>query len=147
MEARVPARLTSRFLHGIPELDSRGLRRFGLTTGAMLVALFGLAAPWLLGRPYPAWPWWLAGALGLLALIAPGSLRLVYLLWMRAGMLLNRLTTPLILGAAFFAVITPAALVIRALRRDTLARKFDDRATTYRIRSRSATKQTMEKPF
>ena len=41
----------------IPELDRRGLRSFGLTTGLMVAALFGLALPWLLEHQVPIWPW------------------------------------------------------------------------------------------
>ena len=41
----------------IPELDRSGLRKFGITTGAMVVALFGLLFPWLLEVDYPRWPW------------------------------------------------------------------------------------------
>jgi hypothetical protein len=34
--------------HKIPELDRKGLREFGLMTGAVVVVIFGLFFPWLL---------------------------------------------------------------------------------------------------
>jgi hypothetical protein len=39
--------------HTIPALDRNGLRRFGITTGGIIAALFGLFFPWLLERPIP----------------------------------------------------------------------------------------------
>lgn len=33
----------------IPELDKRGLRNFGLITGALFASLFGLLLPWRFG--------------------------------------------------------------------------------------------------
>jgi hypothetical protein len=49
--------------HDIRELDSGGLREFGLTTGGIVAGLFGLFFPWLLERPIPRWPWVIAGVL------------------------------------------------------------------------------------
>ena len=49
--------------HTIPELDRSGLRQFGFTTGAIMVAIFGLLLPWLLDRGWPIWPWIVASPL------------------------------------------------------------------------------------
>lgn len=38
--------------HDIPQLDAKGLREFGLTTGAIIIGLFGLVLPLLFGH----WP-------------------------------------------------------------------------------------------
>ena len=54
--------------HIIPELDRKGLRRFGLTTGAIVVAVFGLFFPWMLDLNWPRWPWIIAAPLWSLAL-------------------------------------------------------------------------------
>ena len=48
--------------HVIPELDREGLRKFGLTTGAVFVAIFGLFFPWILDKNWPTWPWFVAAA-------------------------------------------------------------------------------------
>jgi hypothetical protein len=131
----------------IPELDGRKLREFGVLTGGLTVGLFGVLLPWFGNFPYPAWPWWLGGALAVWALAAPRKLRLVYRAWMRIGHAMGRITTPLILGAVFFLVITPMAFVMRVARRDPLARKFDATVSTYRIISAKPSKEDMEKPF
>jgi hypothetical protein len=58
-------------MHEIIELDNRGLRKFGVVTGAIVVGLFAVFLPWLLERPWPAWPWILAAALWIPALLFP----------------------------------------------------------------------------
>jgi len=131
----------------IPELDAAGLRRFGLTTGAIVVVLFGIAIPWLFALAWPAWPWAFAAVLGAWALVAPATLRRLYHGWMRFGLVMSRITTPLILGIVFFAVITPVALVMKIARRDPMARALDSGAASYRVPSAGAARETMEKPF
>lgn len=133
--------------HPIPELDRKGLREFGLVTGGIVAGLFGLFFPWLLEAGIPTWPWVVGGGLGIWALVAPDSLRPVYRLWMRLGLALSRITTPLILGIVFFCVIFPVALVMKVVGRDAMVRKFDDSARSYRVASRKPPKENMERPF
>lgn len=133
--------------HQIPELDRKGLREFGLITGGILVALFGLFFPWALARPIPYWPWVVAGVLALWALAAPVSLRPAYRAWMRLALLLSRITTPVIMALVYFLVITPVALIQRSMGRDPMARRFDPNRQSYRIAAKRRPKEHMEKPF
>ena len=133
--------------HGIPELDRSGLRSFGITTGAIIAVLFGLFFPWLLERSIPLWPWVLSGTLALWGLVAPNTLRPVYRVWMRFGLLMSRITTPIILGLVFFVCITPIALIRSLLRKDSMARKLDDEMTSYRVESNKSAKNTLERPY
>ena len=133
--------------HAIPELDRKGLREFGLTTGGILAALFGLFFPWLLSRPYPRWPWIIAAVLVVWALAAPASLRAFYRLWMRLALLLNRITTPIVMAAVYFLVITPLAFIMRMAGRDPMAQRFDTNAKSYRIAIKKRSKDHMERPF
>jgi len=64
----------------IEKLDAKGYRKFGLTTGAIIIGLFGLAIPWIFSLNYPKWPWILGGGLGAWALLAPATLQPVYAL-------------------------------------------------------------------
>ncbi len=131
----------------IPELDRRGLRQFALSTGAIVAVLFGLFFPWLLEVNFPIWPWIVAGVLAGWGLVAPASLRPVYRGWMRFGLLLNRIVTPVILGVLFFLIITPMSVLMRMLRRDAMARSFDEEAKSYRVPSAKRPKSHMERPF
>lgn len=133
--------------HDISEPDRAGLRSFGLTTGAMVAALFGLFFPWLLEHAVPLWPWAVGGTLVLWGLLAPASLRPVYRGWMRFGLIMSRVTTPLILGLVFYVLITPVALIRGLLRRDSLARRLDGSLASYRVKSRAPGRTSLERPF
>lgn len=132
--------------HEIPELDRKGLRQFGLVTGGIVAGLFGLFFPWLLESALPSWPWVVFGILAFWSVGAPGTLRQVYRTWMRFGLLLSRITTPVVLGIVYFGVVTPMALVMRVAGRDPMARRFE-KIQSYRIPSRKVTREHMEKPF
>lgn len=131
----------------IPELDAIGLRKFAFTTAALIVLLFALLIPWLFGFTLPLWPWIFSGVLAVWGAVSPTTLNPLYKLWMRFGMLMNRITTPLILGIVFFLVFTPIALFMRLFGRDALRLMVDSDSNSYRILSTAPPKQKMEKPF
>ena len=134
-------------MHKIPELDRKGLRDFALITGAIIAILFGLFFPWLLETGDPIWPWIICGILVAAGLFAPMVLQPVYRLWMRFGLLLSKITTPLILGIVFFLVIMPMGLVMRLMGHDPMSRKLDDAAISYRVVSKKNPKENLEKPY
>jgi hypothetical protein len=117
----------------IRELDKRGLRSFGLQFAAIIGVLFGLLLPLLLDLRYPLWPWLIAVPVAAWALVAPASLRLFYIGWMRLGLVLNRVTSPVLMGLVYFGVFTPVSACLKILRRDLLERSVDKQTTTYRI--------------
>lgn len=134
-------------MHGIPDLDRKGLRDFAFITSAIIAILFGLFFPWLLESRNPAWPWIICGILSATGLFAPMTLQPVYRLWMRFGLLLSKVTTPLILGVVFYLVITPMGLVMRLTGHDPMSRKIDDATKSYRVVSKKSPMHNMEKPF
>jgi hypothetical protein len=133
--------------HRIPELDRKGLRNFGLTTGAAVVGIFGLFFPWMLGLDWPAWPWVVAAVLWTLALSQPLWLRRIYRAWMRFGLLASRVMTPLVLGIVFFAMISPMAMVRRIFGNDPMQRTLDPDQKSYRVQSAKKPRETLERPF
>ena len=132
--------------HHIPDLDRGGLRHFGLTTGLVVGVLFGLFFPWVFERPLPVWPWLIFGLLGALAIIVPNWLRPVYKGWMRFGLALSKITTPIIMGIIFFLLITPIALVLRIVGADSMSRRFDD-SNSYRVASEPTRDDHLSKPY
>ena len=134
-------------MHKIPKLDESGLRGFGLTAGGLFVFIFGFLLPWLYDANLPVWPSIISAALIACALISPIMLRPVYDLWMRFGLLLNSITTPVILGVFFFLILMPMAVVMRSFGRDSLRLKIDKNTDTYRITCNKRTKESMERPF
>ena len=133
--------------HTIPELDRKGLRQFGLTTGVAIVAIFGLFFPWMLNLDWPLWPWVIAVALWSLALIQPLWLRWIYRGWMRFGLLASRVMTPLVLGIVFFVMISPMAMVRRLTGNDPMQRALDPDRKSYRVQSKKSPSEKLEKPF
>lgn len=128
-------------------LNRKGYRKFGLTTGAIVVLLFGVAIPWVFSRGYPAWPWVIGGILGGCALLAPASLRPVYAGWMKFGQIMNWVNTRLILGIVFFGVLLPVGLLMRLFGRDPMHRRRDSEASTYRVKSENQSIDNVERPF
>ena len=137
----------SNAMHPIPELDRRGLRKFGITTGIIVAGLFGVLFPWLLKAGFVLWPWVLFALLVIMALVAPMSLGSVYQVWMRFGLFMSRFTTPLIMGLVFFLVITPAALIMKIFGKDPMRRELVQDQTTYRVASSKAAPEGIERPF
>lgn len=131
----------------IPELDERGLRQFGIVTGAMFAGLFGLLFPWLLDRAIPTWPWVVFAVLALAGIFIPRSLRPLYHGWMRAALWMSKLTTPVILGVVFFLLVTPFGLVMRAVGKDPMRRGWDACAESYRVESKRTSRESLEKPY
>ena len=133
--------------HIIPELDRKGLREFGLTTGAAVVVIFGLFFPWVLDLDWPLWPWIVAAVFWSLALILPSWLRWIYRGWMRFGLLASRVMTPLVLGIVFFVMITPMAMIMRLMGKDPLRRALDRNQESYRVQSTKSPDEKLERPF
>jgi hypothetical protein len=127
--------------------DRKQLRDFGLVFAAGLVVMFGLLLPWLAGRPWPLWPWAAAAVVVTLALAFPPALGPLNALWMKIGHVLGWINTRIILGLVFFVIFLPAALLLRALRKDPLHRTLDASTPSYRVSSKPAPNQQMERPF
>ncbi len=128
-------------------MNAGELRKFGVSTGAIVAVLFGMVIPWIWDLRYPLWPWIVLAVLGGWGLIAPASLHLVYRTWMRIGLLISKITTPIIMGIVFFAVFVPVGVVMRIFGWDPMARKFDADAPTYRVESDHQPGGTLEKPY
>jgi len=131
----------------IPVLDRKGLREFGFTFGAIIAVLFGLLFPFLLDRDIPKWPWVILALFVFWALVAPMSLRPVYVTWMRFGLVMSRITTPLIMGLVFFLVVTPMGILKRLFGQDSMRRKWDESGHSYRSNSRKPPAKNLERPY
>jgi hypothetical protein len=77
------------------------------------------------------WSVIVAAALTLVALAVPDWLAPLNRLWMRFGMLLHRIVSPLVLGILFFGVITPMGVVMRLFGKDLLRLRAEPQAPSY----------------
>lgn len=66
-------------------------------------------------------------------------------IWYKFGLTLNKILSPIILGFIFFLVITPIAIIMRALNKDLLKLKFTEKKT-YWI-DKNETKSDMKNQF
>lgn len=133
--------------HEIRKLDNKGLRDFGLLIGGLIAGLFGLLIPLLRHHSIPWWPWIVGGVMAVLALAAPRALNPIYHAWMRFGLILNAIETPIILGIVFYLILLPMGMIKRLLGDDPMQRKLQGDTVTYRVPSKVRTKISMERPF
>ena len=107
-------------------------RSFGL----VFAAVFGIIGLWpfVFGGAGPRW-WSLVIALGfaVVSLTRPSLLAPLNRLWLKFGLLLNRIVSPLVMGLLFYLVITPIALMMRLTGKDPLRLKYDAAARSYWI--------------
>ena len=131
----------------IPELDTKGLRQFGLILAGMIAVMLGLVLPYLFKFAFTPWPWVGGAVLAIWTLLAAEQIRPVYRGWMRVALLLNAIVTRVVLGVVFYLVVLPIGLIFRIRRVDPMHRTLDDTVKSYRTPSADRPHSHMEKPF
>jgi len=66
-------------------------------------------------------------------------------IWFKFGIILGKVVSPIVMGIVFFAVVTPTSLIMKALGKDLLDLKKNDKKT-YWI-ERSKIKSAMKNQF
>jgi hypothetical protein len=106
-------------------------RNFGLVFAALflLIAL----SPLRHGHTPRWWALVVCGLLTLVAVAKPALLSRPNWLWMKLGILLGKVVSPIALGILFYGVLTPLAIVVRLTGKDPLRIKLDPNADSYWI--------------
>lgn len=82
-----------------------------------------------------------AGILFLVATLIKADLLLpLNKLWMRFGLLLGLIVSPIVLGVIFFGLFTPISLVMRLIGRDELCLRFRQKTSHWILREVSSIK-------
>jgi len=104
--------------------------------GVVFAVVFLLIAAWpLLYKEGPRWWALVVSALfAMVATVRPSLLSGLNKQWMKLGLLLGKIVSPLALGLLFYGVITPIGLLLRLSGKDPLRLKFDRAADSYWIR-------------
>jgi hypothetical protein len=123
------------------------LRKFGLTLSLGLIGIFGLIAPLLLHKSLPTWPFLVGSTILIPTFVQPLWLKWVYNPWMKLGAVLGWINTRIILGIIYFVLITPVGIIMRLCGKDTMQKRLDKNATTYRKINTPQSIKHMEKPF
>lgn len=106
-------------------------RSFGL----VFAVVFLVIACWpLIHKETPHWWAIVASAVfGAIALLKPALLAGLNRLWLKLGLLLGKLVSPIALGILFYGVLTPIGAVVRLTGKDPLRLKLDSGADSYWI--------------
>lgn len=131
----------------ITEPSTKDLRSFGLIFGGIIAILFGLLLPFLFDYSFSLWPWYVSGVFAILAVLLPILLKPVYYIWMFFGLMMSKITTPLLMGLVFYIVIFPIGFVMRLFGHNPLSLKIDSDLGSYRTNSDEISKENLEKPF
>ena len=124
------------------------LRQFGLLFGAILVLLFGVLLPFLVGYSFPLWPWVVALLVTVLALLAPTALTPFYRGWMRFGLIAGFINARIIMFVLYYTLFVPTGLVMKIFGRDALARTIGGKNTdSYRVVSAVRPNDHFERPY
>jgi hypothetical protein len=70
------------------------------------------------------------------ALLYPAALKPLNRLWLKFGLLLHKVVTPIMIAFVFFGTVLPTGLVMRALGKDPLRLKRQPDANSYWIERR-----------
>jgi hypothetical protein len=135
MERGIPARLT----------PQRG-RSFGLTVGGAFLAI--AAFVWWRGHLKTAA---VLGSLGFVlaaaGIVIPGRLGPVERAWMSMALAISKVTTPIVMGAIYFTVITPIGLARRAFGSDPLVHRASDEGFWKRRPEGARRTRSLERQF
>jgi hypothetical protein len=118
-------------LHRDENVNPSSNRTFGMVL-AVFFALVGVL-PLLRGHPLRLWALPLSGIFLLAALVAPAILAPLNRVWTALGVLLHKITNPIILGVFFYLVFTPFGSLMRLFGKDFLRLKLDADAESYWI--------------
>ncbi|MBI2376223.1 MAG: hypothetical protein HYV07_19675 [Deltaproteobacteria bacterium] len=114
-----------------PEVRPGPNRSFGFVFAAFFVIVG--ASPLGTGGKPRLFPLAIAACFLVAAIAKPDVLAPLNRLWTRLGVLLQKIVSPVALGALFFGVMVPMGVVMRALGYDPLRLSWDKNAKTYWI--------------
>ncbi len=106
-------------------------RAFGLVFAGVFLVIAGI--PLFHGESVRWWSVVVAAVFALVVLVKPALLAGLNRLWMKLGVLLGKVVSPIALGILFYVVITPIGVVIRLTGKDPLHLKFNPDTDSYWI--------------
>jgi hypothetical protein len=106
-------------------------RSFGWVFAGVFLVIAVL--PLLHGQSLTWWSIGISAVFALVALVKPSLLSGLNRLWIKLGVLLGKIVSPIALGILFYVVITPIGIIIRLAGKDPLRLKFDPDAKSYWI--------------
>ena len=119
--------------------SKKDLKWFGLMMGLFFGVLGGLCW-WKFSAPNAARTLWVIGTVSTAIYYAVPRIRWwVFAGWMVAAYPIGWVLSHVLLAGVYYLVVTPIGLIMRAVGRDPLQRKFDRDAKTYWVEHRTET--------
>ena len=112
----------------ISEIELPSNRKFGF----FFTFVFSVAAAYFYYSANLTWAYVFVGAASiflLVTLIKSDALLPLNKLWMRFGLLIGMIVSPIVLGVIFFGIFSPIAMLMRLSGRDELRLKFTQKAS------------------
>lgn len=128
------------------EIELPSNRKFGF----FLTFVFAVAAGYFYHSANVSWAYLVitvASIFLLVTLTKSEALSPLNQLWMRFGILLGMIVSPIVLGVIFFGLFTPIATLMRIIGRDELKLKFSRRASNWIIRSEAIQSESFKQQF
>ena len=128
------------------EIELPSNRKFGF----FFTLVFALAATYFYYAANVVWTYvFIAAALVFLFVTLTKSDALLTLnkLWMRFGLLLGMIVSPIVLGVIFFGLFTPIAILMRLSGRDELRLKFAQKASHWISREEPIKSESFKHQF
>ena len=118
----------------LSDIEIPSNRKFGF----FFTFIFALAAVYFYNATYMSWAYTfaLASVIFLVVTLVRADILLpLNKLWMRFGLLLGMIVSPIVLGTIFFGLFTPIAFVMRLSGRDELRLRFNMKPSHWISRS------------
>ena len=128
------------------EIELPSNRKFGF----FFTFVFSLVAAYFYHSANVSWAYLftvLASIFLLVTLINSDALLPLNKLWMRFGLLLGIIISPIVLGIIFFGLFTPIAILMRLSGRDELRLKFTQKTSHWILRSEPIKSESFKQQF
>ena len=129
-----------------PEIELPSNRKFGF----FFTFVFVMVAAYFYNSAYVSWAYvFIAMAMIFLLVTLTKSDALLPLnkLWMRFGLLLGMIVSPIVLGVIFFGLFTPIAMLMRLSGRDELRLKYAQKASHWISRGEPIKSESFKHQF
>ncbi len=128
------------------EIELPSNRKFGF----LFTFIFLVVAAYLYFSANVVWAYAFAGASSIfifITLIKADLLLPLNKLWMRLGLLLGMIVSPIVLGIIFFGLFTPIAMLMRVSGRDELRLKFTRKSSHWISRGETIKSESFKQQF
>ena len=130
----------------LSEIELPSNRKFGF----FFMSIFAMAATYSYYAANAIWVYVFTVAaviLLLVTLVKSDALLPLNKLWMRFGLLLGMMVSPIVLGVIFFGLVTPIAMLMRLCGRDELRLKPTEKATHWISRCEPIKSESFKNQF